>query len=404
LIFVGDDWSEDHHDIEIQRQDGKRLAVKRLPEGLDGVRCLHELIADHATDPGEVVIGIETDRGLWVAALVAAGYQVYAVNPKAASRYRERHSTSGAKSDAGDAKVLADMVRTDRHNHRQVAGDSELGEAVKVLARSHQRLIWTRQRQVNSLRSVLREFYPAALAAFGTELAHHDAVAVLRRAPTPALGRKLSQSQIAAALRRGGRQRYSQHRAGEIQAALRAARLQPPTVLADAFGASVSASVAVINELNTQIAALEATLGRSFEQHPDAEIICSLPGLGTVVGARVLGEFGDDPERYADARARKNYAATSPITVASGKRKMVKARFVSNRHLADACYWWAFSALSTSPGARAYYDAHKARHDDHDMALRALANRLVGILHHCVATRQLYDEDKAWPARALKAA
>jgi transposase len=404
LIFVGDDWSENHHDIEIQRQDGKRLAVKRLPEGLEGVRCFHELIADQATDPGEVVIGIETDRGLWVAALVAAGYQVYAVNPKAVSRYRERHSTSGAKSDAGDAKVLADMVRTDRHNHRQVAGDSELGEAIKVLARSHQRLIWTRQRQVNSLRSVLREFYPAALVAFGTELAHHDAVAVLRRAPTPALGRKLSQSQIAAVLRRGGRQRYAQHRAGEIQSALRTEHLQPPTVLADAFGASVSASVAVINELNTQIGALEATLGRSFEQHPDAEIICSLPGLGTVVGARVLGEFGDDPERYADARARKNYAATSPITVASGKRKAVKARFVSNRHLADACYWWAFSALSTSPGARGYYDAHKARHDDHDMALRALANRLVGVLHHCLATRQLYDEDKAWPVRALKAA
>ena len=107
MIFVGDDWSENHHDIEIQGQDGKRVAAKRFPEGLDGVRCLHELIADQANDPGEVVIGIETDRGLWVAALVAAGYQVYAVNPKAVSRYRERHSTSGAKSDAGDAKVPA---------------------------------------------------------------------------------------------------------------------------------------------------------------------------------------------------------------------------------------------------------------------------------------------------------
>jgi Transposase/Transposase IS116/IS110/IS902 family len=399
-IFVGNDWSENHHDIEIQDTDGKLLARRRFPEGIDGIRGLHELIADHAGEPGEVVVGIETDRGLWVAALVAAGYQVFAVNPKAVSRYRERHIMSGAKSDTGDAKVLADLVRTDRHNHRLIDGDSELSEAVKVLARSHQRLIWSRQRQVNVLRSMLREFYPAALEAFGTELAHHDAVAVLSRAPTPARGRRLTHAQIVAALKRGGRQRYSTHRATEIQTALRAEHLEPPAVLADAFGASVAASMAVIDEFNRQVAVLEAQLAASFNQHPDAEIICSLPGLGKVLGARVLAEFGDDPERFADARARRNYAATSPITIASGKRKVVRARFVSNHHLADACYWWAFNALTHSPGARAYYDAYRARHDHHDMALRALANRLVGILDGCLRSRTLYDETVAWAHRS----
>ena len=132
-----------------------------------------------------MAVGIETDRGLLVGALVAAGYQVYAVNPQVVSRYRGRHAVSRAKSDRGDAKVLADLVRTDRHNHRQVAGDSPLVEAVKVLARAHQSLIWARQRHVNALRSALREFYPGALAALGTQLAEPEALAVLELAPTP---------------------------------------------------------------------------------------------------------------------------------------------------------------------------------------------------------------------------
>src|SRR5581483_5957500 len=126
--------------------DGARLASRRLPEGLAGIRGFHELVATHAEEPGHVVVGIETDRGLWVEALTAAGYQVYAVNPLAVARYRDRHHVSGAKSDAGDAKLLADLVRTDRHNHRMVAGDTPIAEAVKVLARGHQNLIWARIR------------------------------------------------------------------------------------------------------------------------------------------------------------------------------------------------------------------------------------------------------------------
>ena len=203
MILVGIDWAEDHHDVGVMDQDGRMLAHERVPEGIKGVGRLHALIGDYADDPEQVAVGIETDRGLLVASLVAAGYQVYAINPKAVDRYRDRHSVSGAKSDRGDAKVLADMVRTDRHNHRRIAGDSDLAEAIKVTARAHQNLIWTRQRQINQLRSALREFYPGALAAFGTELAHPDALAVLAKAPTPELGRRLSVAQIAAALRRG---------------------------------------------------------------------------------------------------------------------------------------------------------------------------------------------------------
>jgi transposase len=350
-----------------------------------------------------VVVATETDRGLFIGALVAAGYTVLAVNPMSTSRYRERHSSSGAKSDPGDAKVLADLARTDAHNHRPVAGDSELAEAVKVLARAHQTMIWSRQRQTNQLRSTLREFYPAALEAFD-DLAGRDALAVLAIAPTPTIGKLLSRSKIAAALRRGGRQRRIDERTVEIQIALRAEQLEAPALVADAMGASVAALVAVIVAMQTQIDRLEAELADRFEQHPDAKIIRSLPGLGMTLGARVLAEFGDDPNRYADAKSRKNYSGMSPITRASGKHHVVLARYARNRRLADACYQWAFATLTVSPGARSFYDQRRAAGDTHSRALRALANRLVGILHGCLRHHALYNEHTAWAHRINLAA
>ena len=401
VFFLGDDWAEDHHDIELQRQDGQVLARRRLPEGVVGIRALHELVGEHSSreeSPPRVVVGIETDRGPWVQALLSAGYVVYAINPMSVARYRERHVVSGAKSDRGDAHVLADLVRTDAHNHRPIAGDSELGEAIKVLARSHQTICWMRGQQANTLRSTLREFYPAALEAF-EQLTSTDALAVLALAPTPAQGRALSRARIETALRRGGRRRYLSSRTEAIMAALRRDQLAQPPVVAEAFGASVSALVAVLSASVHAATELEGQLEASFGQHPDAEIIRSQPGLGAVLGARVLAEFGDDPHRYADAKARKNYAGTSPITKASGKSHVVLARFKTNRRLRDALRQQAFVALSTSPGARAYYDAHRAAGDSHEKALRALANRLVGILHGCLRCHTAYDEDTAWAHR-----
>lgn len=330
-------------------------------------------------------------------ALVASGYAVHAVNPLSVDRYRDRHRTSGAKSDPGDAKVLADLVRTDRHLHRQVAGDSELAEALKVLARGHQGLVWSRQRHLNQLRNALREFYPAALEAFGTDLASTDALAVLIAAPTPAAGRSLSAARIAAALKRGGRRRRVTERAGEIREALRSSQLEAPEMPARAYGEVVRSTVAIVAEMTGQIQVLARELEGRFEEHPDAEILRSLPGLGVILGARVLAEFGDDPTRYADPKARKNYAGTSPITKASGRSKVALARFARNRRLADALEMWAFCSLSTSAGARRYYDAHRARGHTHRRALRSLANRWVGILDGCLRHRRLYSEQIAWP-------
>lgn len=396
MIFVGIDWAEAHHDICILDDQARKLAGFRIADGLEGVGRLHARLADHAEDPGEVVIGLETDRGLLVDALASAGYQLYAINPLSVSKYRDRHRVSGAKSDKGDAKVLADLVRTDRHNHRQVAADSELAQAIKVLARTHQNLIWTRQRQVNQLRNALREYYPAAVEAFGTDLAHRDALAVLRKAPTPEQGRRLSLAQIRSALRRGGRQRNIETRATQIRDVLRSEQLEAPPLVADAFGATAAALVPIITELTDQIAHVEAQLVERFEQHPDAELLLSLPGLGHILGARVLAEFGDAPNRYQDAKARRNYAGTSPITIASGTSQAIVARFKRNKRLIDACWHWALTAINTSPGARAYYNAHNPGPHTSRTARRKTANKLVGILHGCLKHRHTYDEHLAF--------
>lgn len=402
-VFVGHDWAEDHHDVCVEDDTGSKLVAGRIPDGIVGIARFHEMVADRVEDPADVVIATETDRGLFVNALAAAGYTVLVINPLSTSRYRQRYSTSGAKSDPGDARVLADLARTDGHLHRPMTGDSDLAAAIKVLARAHQSMIWTRLRQTNQLRAALREFYPAAIAAFD-ELSGRDALAVLAIAPTPVAGRSLSLSKLQAALRRAGRQRRVQERAVEIQTALRGEQLAAPDVIADAMGSTVAALVAVLGEIVNQTAALERELAAHFDQHPDAKIIRSLPGLGMTLGARVLGEFGDDPNRYVDAKSRKNYSGMSPITRESGKHRAVLARYARNRRLADACQLWAFSALNNSPGARAFYDEHRQRGDTHNKALRALGNRLVGILHGCLTHHALYDEHTAWAHRQQQAA
>jgi len=403
MVLVGIDWSEKWHDVCLMDESGRVLSRRRVGDSLAGLSQLQALIAEHAADPAEAVIGIETPRGLMVQALRAAGYAIYAVNPMAASRYRDRHAVSKKKSDRGDAMMLADLVRTDRHKHRPLGEDSELAEAVKVLARSHKSLIWTRQQLGNQLRGALLAFYPGALEAFGEHLCETDSLALLERAPTPAQGRALSLAKITSALRKASRRNLEQ-RAAEIQAALRAPQLEQPPVVAHAHGVSVADLAGLLQEVVARIDRQEKELDRALKEHPDAEIYLSLPGLGTVLGARVLAEFGDDPNRYEDGKARKNYAGTSPITQASGRTKVVLARFVRNDRLADACQWWAFAALKASPGARRYYDLQRARNKGHHEALRIVANRLVGILHGCLRHHELYREDIAWPPVDVAAA
>jgi len=265
LLFLGDDWSEERHDVELQDQTGRVLARAKLPEGMAGMARLHAMIGEHidAGDAGSsgadgdvvVRVGIETERGPWVQALVAAGYRVYAINPLQVARYRERGGVSGAKSDRADAHVLADMVRIDHARLRPVAGDSELAEAVKVLTRAHKTLIWERSRHTLRLRQALLDFFPAAVEALA-DLAAPDSLQLLTIAPDPVSAAKLSVAQIIEALALA-RRHHRTARAEQIAAVLRGGQLTQPAVVAAAYAATVRAQAAVLTVLNTQIAAME---------------------------------------------------------------------------------------------------------------------------------------------------
>jgi hypothetical protein len=243
----------------------------------------------------------------------------------------------------------------------------------------------------------LREFYPGAVAALGAHLAEPEALAVLKLAPTPEQGRGLTRSAVRRALVDAGRRRNLQARVVAVHDALVAPQLAAPELVWAAYREVVAALVATLCCLNEQVAALERQLAARFAAHRDAAIIRSQPGLGVVLGARVLAEFGDDPHRYATAKGRKAFAGTAPVTRTSGLRRTVVARAACNQRLVDACYLWAFAALTASPGARRCYDGHRARGASHHQALRALGNRLVGILHGCLAHRVAYQEQVAWP-------
>jgi hypothetical protein len=395
------DWGERHHDLCLLDQDGSVLAARRIAGGLAGAGELHRLVASHAVPPEQVAVGIETDRGLLVGTLLAAGYQVYAVNPQVVGCYRGRHQVSRTKSDRGDARCWPTWSVPTATTIVGSLATAHWLRPVKVLARAHQSLTWARQRHVNALRSALREFCPGALAALGTQLADPEALAVLAVAPTPEQGRQLTRAAVRRALVGAGRRRNLQARVVAVHDGLAAPQLAAPEPLTAAYREVVGALVAMLRRCNEQVAALEQQLATRFGAHPDAAILQGQPGLGVVLGARVLAEFGDDPHRYATAKGRKAFAGAAPVTRSLGLRTTVVARAACNRRLVDACYLWALAALSASPGARRCYDAHRARGQTYHQALRSLGNRLVGILHGCLARRVAYQEQIAWPAAYL---
>jgi transposase len=401
-LFCGIDWAETHDDVAIIDEGGQLVAKKRIPDDPTGFAELIEMLTsagDCAEDP--VPVAIETPRGLLVASLRATRRPVYPINPLAVARYRERHSVARAKSDHADAMTLANILRVDAHLHRRLPADSELCQAIAVLARAHQDAIWRRTTAHHQLRSLLREFYPTFLAVFASRfalgIASPEARAVLAIAPTPAAAAKLSVSRIAAALRRAGRSRGIDQTAAEIKAELRKDQLRQPVLVETAMGQHTRALLAALDTACNSVDDLGQASAELFQQHPDYAIITSFPGLADSTGARVLAEIGDDRARFADARALKAYAGSAPITRASGRSISVTHRHIKNNRLANVGWMWAFSAASNCEPARQHYRHRRENGDRHAAATRHLFNKLLGQLHHCLRHHQTFDEAKAFP-------
>ncbi|CAL9325950.1 IS110 family transposase [Streptomyces sp. SudanB182_2057] len=408
-VFCGIDWAENHHDIALVDQDGTQLAKLRISDDSAGFNALLELLARHGDSPEEPIpVAIETPRGLLVASLRATGRKLYAINPLAAARYRERSSVARAKSDAADARVLANILRTDMAAHRPLPADSELVQAVAVLARARQDAIWDKTQMVNRIRSHLREYYPAALQAFhgsGTlGLDSKHARAVLAAAPTPAAAARLTRSQLRALLNRAGRlRRGAEPKVERLREIFRRGCLHQLPMVEQAMGKQAQALIQQLDATCRSVDDLATATEEAFLAHPDSEIITSFPGLSVTSGARVIAEVGDDRERFADARALKAYAGAAPVTRASGRSRVVVARAVKNQRLASAGYMWAFAALR-SHEPREHYDARRSTGERHTAALRNLFNKLLGCLYHCLQNRTPYEPKRAFTAPVALAA
>jgi Transposase len=401
-VYCGIDWAEKHHDIALVDDDGQLVARRRITETLEGFAELVTMLAqagDHAEDP--IPVAIETPRGLLVAALRATGRRVYPINPMAVARYRQRHSASRKKSDHADAMMLANILRTDIHAHRPLPADTELARAVAVLARAHQDATWRRSRAGNELRFLLREFHPGFLAAFAggnaTNLASPDARAVLAIAPTPAAAATLTQARIAAALRRGGRQRGADQLAAKLHQALRQPQLRQDPMVEQAMGAQALRLLATLNIECDSVDQLGQATATAFATHPDYQIITSFTGLGDTTGARVLAEIGDDRARFADARSLEGLRRLRPRHQGLGPQPVGHPPANNKRPAGHRRLRLGLVAAAHSPGASTLYYQRREHADRHAAALRNVFNRLLGCLYHCLQTGQTYSEAIAFP-------
>jgi transposase len=408
-LYCGIDWATAHHDVAVVDDDGRVVARGRVGNDAAGFAQLLTLLAEAGDTPDNPIpVAIETDHGLWVAALRETGRVIYPINPLAASRYRARHAVSGAKSDATDAVLLANIVRTDAAAHRPLPADTELAQAIRVLARAQQDAVWTRQQIGNQIRDLLKDFYPAALAAFAElpegGLARRDARTILAAAPTPTQAAALTPARLRRLLVKAGRHRHLDRDVARLRELFTDTYLRQPPQVEAVMGIHLGALLRQFDAACAAADELAEAVIAHFEQHPDAEIITSFPGLGMLAGARVLAEIGDDRSRFADARGLKAFAGSAPITRASGKKTVVLHRHIKNRRLAAVGPIWALGSLRASPGARRHYDARRAAGDWNHQAQRHLFNKFLGQLHHCLQTGQLYNEHLAFPPPLMLAA
>jgi transposase len=404
-ITCGIDWAENHHDIALVDETGKLVAKRRIADDAEGYRRLLDLLTEAGDSPDcPIPVAVETARGLLISCLRTTGRKVYSINPMAVARYRERHRVARAKSDHADAMALANILRTDADVHRPLPADSQLVQAIAVLARAQQDAVWNRGQLSNQLRSHLKQYFPAALAAFqvrGVGLDSREARAVLTVAPDPTTAAKLSPTRLQSVLRKSGRQRNVDSWATRLRTIFTGDYLHQLPLIEAAMGRQTQALVLQLDAACRAADDLAGAAAEAVAQHPDAEILTSFPGIGPLTGARVLGEIGDDRTRFRDARSLKSYAGSAPITVASGKSLVVRQRKVKNQRLAAAGYVWIFGALP-SPQVKEHYDRRRAAGDKHAAAMRNVFNRFLGCLYHCLQNGQLFDPSKAFPAAAAQ--
>lgn len=389
MVHAGIDWADEHHNVFIVDDGGQKLTSFRIPHSADGFDTLLNKVSPLITRREEVLFAIETDKGLLVSFLLDQGFTVYAINPKAVNRFRDRYKLSGAKSDEIDAMTLANILRTDRDRFRPLLPNSEEARELKILCRDREHLVRLRTRLTNQLTACLKSYYPLALKIF-QNVESSISLAFLESYPTPEEAKRLSTEEMSQFL---SKQHYPHpRRVEEICQRLKEPQIPADPLIVRTKSMYMLSLIPQLRVLNKRIKLYEERIEEILKSHPDGGIFSSLPGAGPVLASGMLGEFGDNRDLFSNFNSVQCQAGTAPVTKQSGNYRHVELRRACAKPFRNVMHQFSFCSLKECTWAREYYRGQRAKGKTHSKALRALGNKWMKIIHAMWRDRKPYDE------------
>jgi len=386
MWYVGLDWADTHHDVEVLDEAGKRVGARRFAHSHEGLNELKQFVLSIAASPDQLACMVETNHGLLITFLLEAGIPMYPVNPKMANQLRK---AAGAKTDQIDAHLLAKLGRLDLAELRRLEPDSPTVQELKTLTRDQDALIQTQTRLVNQLTACLKEYYPAALHLFA-KLQQRSTLVFLQAYPTPQTAQAASLEEITATLRTGKHTNPSKA-APKIFEELHCPQLVTTAVIVRAKQRLMLSLVKQLLVVIQEIASYDEAIRTLFLTHNDQQIWRSLPRAGKRLAPRLLAEWGDDRARYADENLVQTLAGTAPVPFQSGNYAKAHKRFACLKPLRNALHQFAWQSTRQEAWAASYYRRKRAEGKTHSMAVRALANVWVRIIYRMWVSNTCYQ-------------
>lgn len=390
MFYTGIDWADDHFDFCIVDESGKRIKQFRVQKNIQGFTKAVDHLRNLSAQVEQIPVAIETPNSLLVDYLMELKYTVYSINPKSVDRYRDRYRTSKAKDDYFDAYVLANVLRTDRHNYRPVSFGSDLVRELKILTQDREALVNTRTRLSNQLRACLKTYYPVACELFSALLIP-VALEFLKTFPTLDAARRCPRQKMIEFLK--AHHIYDQRSAKMICDKLQQEPIPIDPVVIRAKSRQMMTLVGLLIPLCQQIEDYDKQIAELLDKHPGKDIFLSLPGAGNNLAARLLSQMGDNRSRYQHVNQVQVYAGTAPVTRQSGDYKHVKFRWSCNKHFRNTLQLFSFCSLSESAWAYRYYQRHRKMGKTHNHALRCLGNQWLKIIFSMWKSNQPYREE-----------
>jgi transposase len=388
-LFIGIDWADEDHDVFITNEIGTSLDAFAIDDSILGLHQFNSTVSSYEVEPNDVHIAIETPHGLIVNALIRQGYNVYPINPKAVRNERKTYRSSDARDDNFDAFVLAQMIRMRVEGYTPLRPQTELTEEIRILSEDRHKLVVQKVRLVNQLRATLKVYYPAAIGLFSS-LSAKITLEFLLNFPTPQDAKKLTQDEWAEFLEQNS---YPyKERASLLYEKLQVEQLEASPVIVRSKRRQMIALVKQVKTVIDAIKEYDSELDKLLKQHQYTELLLSLPPVSNTLAASLIGQFSEREEFFATANILQNYGGTTPITIQSGKKRIVVFRKACNKFLRYTFHNLAFASLRTVNWAREFYDKQKAKGKSHSLALRNLANQWAEIIFAMFTKREQYDE------------